>query len=246
MWKCPQCETANKGEKCIICGESNPYFPKVDLKGERRDGGKSRFRTTVGEKGNIQIGKNLLDAVPNMFRPERKEISDRKAVQNFEKALHTYEDFTQKGTHEKTAEKFALSRTAPIAIFEDEPFEEFELITVEQKRKGMLKKWILGLVILLIVCIGFLELQRARANSAMTADDYDSAIEIFESISFYRGSEKGIKECKYQKALILLEEGDYVQAKVVFEALGDYKDAETYLLLTDEQQNEAEDVEILY
>lgn len=182
MWKCPQCETVNKGEKCIICGESNPYFPKVDLKGERRDDAKSRFRTTVGEKENIQIGKNLLDAVPNMFRPERTEISDRKAVQNFEKSLHTYEGFTQKETHEKTAERLALSRTAPIAIFEDEPFEELELITVGQKRKGLLKKWILGLVILLIVCVGILGLQRARVNSAMMADNYDSAIEIFESI----------------------------------------------------------------
>lgn len=152
MWKCPQCETVNKGEKCIICGESNPYFPKVDLKGDRRDDSKSRFRTTMSEKGNFPMGKNLLDAVPNMFRPERKEISDRKAVQNFEKALHTYEGLSQKGIHEGNGEKF----TAPIALLEDEPFEEFELVTLGQKRKGTLKKWILGLVILLIVCIVFL------------------------------------------------------------------------------------------
>lgn len=33
----------------------------------------------------------------------------------------------------------------------------------------------------------------------------------------------------YQKALDLLEQGDYVQAKALFESLGDYKDAELYL-----------------
>ncbi len=253
MWKCPQCETVNKGEKCIICGESNPYFPKVNLNGGGGDKGKARAKTTMGQKETIRMGKNHLDVVLNMFRPERPEISENNAVQNFEKSLHTFEGFSQKGTVNKPAEKQALSKTAPVAVIEDKPSERMdfaECAPLEQERRGMLKKLLVGAVVILIVCcgiaFGFLELQRGRANSAMEAGNYDSAIEIFEGISFYRGSEYGIKECKYKKALALLADGNYEQAREGFEEMEDYKDAEKYLLLTDARLNAVEDVEVLY
>ena len=250
MWKCPQCETVNKGEKCIICGESNPYFPKVDLKGGRRDNGRPRLRTGMDEKENIQMGKNYLDVVPNMFRPERQKISEGKAARNFEESLHTYEDFAEKEIAESPAKKSLLSRTAPIAVLEDKPFEDAEPECDEQKHRGRSKKWLLCFAAILIVgcgsCLGFFEVQRARANSAMKSGYYDSAIEIFESISFYRGSEYGIKECKYQRTLDLFENGEYEQARAGFEDVTDYKDSGKYLLLTDARLNKIEDVGILY
>ncbi|MBQ7097919.1 MAG: hypothetical protein IJN96_07555 [Clostridia bacterium] len=202
----------NKGEKCIICGESNPYFPKVDL-----HGGKAGRNSTAGQKGSVQMGKNHLDVVPNMFRPERQKISGHDGVKNFEKSLNTYENSTKKGTNDQPVKKFILSRTAPIAVI-DAPdsgmtdFEESEPFSQERSRG--LKKWLIGATVILVAClvIGF---------------------------GF-------CKEHKYKKALTLFEDGNYVQARAEFEELADYKDSGKYLLLADARLSKVENIEVLY
>lgn len=53
MWKCPQCETVNKEDKCVICGESNPYFPRVDLNTSQVG---SKLRSTMRGKETMPRG----------------------------------------------------------------------------------------------------------------------------------------------------------------------------------------------
>ncbi|MBQ8247525.1 MAG: hypothetical protein IJZ42_10365 [Lachnospiraceae bacterium] len=76
------------------------------------------------------------------------------------------------------------------------------------------------------------EAQYQKANLLAENDQYESAIEIWESIIEYSDSATCIETAKtnwteynYQDALLLMEEAKYYEAFDAFAALGDYKDS---------------------
>ena len=64
-------------------------------------------------------------------------------------------------------------------------------------------------------------------NAVELYDDakYDEAISKFESILEYEDSAEMINKCKYQKALICKEKGEFIEASLLFKESGYYEDS---------------------
>ena len=69
-----------------------------------------------------------------------------------------------------------------------------------------------------------------QASSLMQSQDFDTAKMIFEKIRDFADSAEMIKECDYQLALSLEENGSFVDAMVAFTLLGNYKDSNDHVL----------------
>lgn len=263
MWKCPQCETVNKEDKCVICGESNPYFPKVNLNsnGPARN---SKLRSTMRSQnaadgrldypnlqgnGNLSNGNNrvyiqqhtapTIDVMAQSESAyERVMIED--PVVPTEPALG----------HEKPEKEIVCSssenpNSVTVNTFE-EPSVDAERPNDKKTEKKKFPKWIVITIAVVAVCVGgffgFLEIQRSRAGAAYDEGDYNKAKEIYSGISFYRDSSDEIKKCEYAEATRLLKNGKSEDAKTIFERLDGYSDSD-FKLLECEYANAMNDIE---
>ncbi len=221
MWKCPQCETVNKNDKCIICGESNPYFPKVTL---NPPGGGSRIKSTMRTYGSEPVA-NTYSAPMGVPGGETQPAGGE------------YDGGTTMGwaeTPSVTTERPYIEQTIPLDNLHMEAEPKAEMVEKSKPKKSKVKKWIIGILIGVAVLtagtFGFLEIQRSRAKSALEDGDYEKAKSIYSGIGFYRDSASMVDECDYMKAADLLENGDPEEAKEIFEELEHYKDSSLRVL----------------
>jgi len=243
MWKCPQCETVNKEERCFICGEAKPSKPKVS--GDGVLVGTSKLRSTMRNQSNnngnyVPVSSGNGQHSQQRGEPARAESAGNmivKPVQNgYVKKQGDIADATQntvrmelpKRDHRVNPDATviyerkgkAVSRTESV---DKRSYGEVHYVTPvrpAKKKMGAGIKWLIAVSAVLLVCVagalGFLEVQRFRANSALSAGDYDQAKAIYESIGFYSDSSTMAKECVYQKADSLLKEGNPTEAKKFF------------------------------
>ncbi len=227
MWKCPQCETVNKNDKCIICGESNPYFPKVTLPFQE---GSSRIKSTMRSYGDDNFGMGKIT-----YPTGQVQQDDLMQPDNSGYGEGTVPEWTETSVnvpYEAPARSY-IEQTIPIDNLYGEAVTEPENAEIP-KKKSKTKKWIIGILIALVVLaagtVGFLEIQRSRAKSALNDGNYEKAKSIYSGIGFYRDSASMVNECDYMKAIDMLESGEPEKAEKIFEELGHYKDSSLKIL----------------
>ena len=104
---------------------------------------------------------------------------------------------------------------------------------------------ITSIVIVLFVAVINPSIKYSKANSLLSAGDYDAAIREFENLNGYRNSEELIKTAQqqmladdYDLATALYNDGDIWGAVDIYRSLGDYSDSQEKLtqLLAEEYQ----------
>ena len=140
---------------------------------------------------------------------------------------------TETEEFQKLASKFDRAR-------KNDPDRETTLVP----KKNNKPKIFIGIAILVVVIIainavrflpGFIvETKYNSAVELQESKNYSEAILKFEELGDYEDSEKRIKECKYQNALLLIEAEDYAGAKALLTEIKGYNtDIETKLQICD-------------
>jgi tetratricopeptide (TPR) repeat protein len=117
--------------------------------------------------------------------------------------------------------------------------EKEEKERLEAKRKRATTRRCIALALIaVVVCTAFVVVtviipnnKYQKAISLMEGEDYESAMELFESLDGYKESSSYMKNCKeiiaeYNDALELMNNGDYVTAIEMFESTNGYKNSD--------------------
>lgn len=199
MWKCPNCETVNDGDKCIICGESridNRHSNDNDLAKTQIIPNLKSFDVKPREND-----EEVRNATPSQNREYRKETTPV--------AEHDRLSFEARKPIEKMPEKKKIntSKTVWITI----------LIIV------------VSLAVICGGAVAYCQVRYSQAKTALNKDDFDEAKDILGSILFYRDADELLLECEYRQAKEFIADGNIEKAREIIDGLDGYKDSLTLL-----------------
>ncbi len=164
---------------------------------------------------------------PELSKEEQDDIIRHERFKEIKTINTETEEF------KKLASKFDRAR-------KNDPDRETTLVP----KKNNKPKIFIGVAVLIVVIIAINAIRflpgfivETKYNSAVELQEsknYSEAILKFEELGDYEDSEKRIKECKYQNALLLIEAEDFAGAKGLLKELKGYNtDIETKLQICD-------------
>ena len=164
---------------------------------------------------------------PELSKEEQDDIARHERFKEIKTVNTETEEF------QKLASKFDRAR-------KNDPDRETTLVPKKNnKPKIFIAIAVIVVVIIAINAIRFLPgfIVETKYNSAVELQEnknYSEAITKFQELGDYEDSEKRIKECKYQNALLLIEAEDFSGAKGLLSELKGYNtDIETKLQICD-------------
>ncbi len=169
---------------------------------------------------------------PNIRELEIPEISPEEAEKIIEEneniaIKERYKKF--KGVNTETEEFKSLAKKFDKSRRND-PNRETTLTPKKNNKPKIFA--VIGIFILVVVAVNAVRfvpelIAKTNYNSALSHienENYTEAIEIFEKLGDYQDSEKQIKECRYQNALLLIEAEQYDEAKLELDQIKGYND----------------------
>lgn len=245
MWKCPNCETINNSEFCIICGEPKPEYnnepdiKKLDIETEKS----IKEDYPVKKKQNPTIIAviciSLISIVLMVFLIlEGMRATALNAINSSDnlKAI----DIASKIEFYRDCDEILLEAAynrAQYLIDSAEYSAAAEIISErlsdEYKDVKTLKQYVIAME----------DYEADRLLEAL--NDFDKIVVDFKDVSELVTK---LKSEIYDKGIELYRSSDYVEAKEYFDALKSekYKDTEKYLILIDAHEYSHPDVSILY
>jgi len=182
-----------------------------------------------------EISSEELEAAKTAKTQEYHELSkeEQDDIARHERFKKIKTVNTETEEFQKLASKFDRAR-------KNDPDRETTLVPKKNnKPKIFIAIAVIVVVIIAINAIRFLPgfIVETKYNSAVELQEnknYSEAITKFEELGDYEDSEKRIKECKYQNALLLIEAEDFSGAKGLLSELKGYNtDIETKLQICD-------------
>ena len=186
--------------------------------------------TTTEEVSDEELEVNRTaktQEYPELSKEEQDDIARHERFKKIKTVNTETEEF------QKLASKFDRAR-------KNDPDRETTLVPKKNnKPKIFIAIAVIVVVIIAINAIRFLPgfIVETKYNSAVELQEnknYSEAITKFQELGDYEDSEKRIKECKYQNALLLIEAEDFSGAKGLLSELKGYNtDIETKLQICD-------------
>ncbi len=177
--------------------------------------------------------KKLTDAIPCLIRDKEKaEIYEN--IAKIYEGLGDYEDSSV--LCEEAKRKGKQYREQIKEQDEKNKKEKLKDAAENESGKGILRKIILSLVLILIIAgIGGAVYFKTkpgryvRASFYEKVENYEKSYKMFRNLKEYSDSESRSMESRYEFAVQCKENNEYTKAKDTFRALEDYKDSKTLL-----------------
>lgn len=177
--------------------------------------------------------KKLTDAIPCLIRDKEKaEIYE--SIAKIYEGLGDYEDSSV--LCEEAKRKGKKYREQIKEQDEKNKKEKLKDAAENESGKGILRKIILSLVLILIIAgIGGAVYFKtkpgryARASFYEKVENYEKSYKMFRNLKEYSDSESRSMESRYEFAVQCKENNEYTKAKDTFRALEGYKDSKTLL-----------------
>lgn len=194
--------------------------------------GKAKKETRTDEEKYL-YAKKLTGAISCLIRDKEKaEMYDN--IAKIYEELGEYEDAVQLCDE---ARKEAVKYKELAKKQEEKEKQEKEKVKEETKgSKGILRKIILALVLIIIVAgIGGVVYLKAKPGRYARADfyekheNYEKSYKMFHNLKDYKDSENRSLECRYEYAIQCKEKNEYTKAKDILRDLDDYKDSKDQL-----------------
>lgn len=177
--------------------------------------------------------KKLTDAIPCLIRDKEKaEIYE--SIAKIYEGLGDYEDSSV--LCEEAKRKGKQYREQIKEQDEKNKKEKLKDAAENESGKGILRKIILSLVLILIIAgIGGAVYFKtkpgryARADFYEKIENYEKSYKMFHNLKDYKDSDSRSLESRYEFAVQSKEENKYTDAKDAFRALDDYKESKSLL-----------------
>ncbi len=235
MWKCPNCETINDKDICVICNTPKPVEKVFESVYSADKDNTVNFRDTVVTSAISSLDSDdLSDHIT--YKDPAQTVTNSAISQNVQSHNGNVQSNFSNNEQSNMTEENVINNTAIYSESDTAPYNQnVEATPVTEDAKPKKKKHkglivaiclIVTAILLITGCVVYLEYNYRHAKDVLEQDEYDSAKDLFNSISFYRNSDKMVYECDYQRAKDLLDDGKWDEAKEVFKTIAEYSDSE--------------------